>query len=86
MESDILRQHSLALSPWPPKYLSNSTNTNQTITLKRRCPIVKFERAGNITEITMPDKQNNKSPNVDLEQAHAPGEFKPEIDKLLKKK
>ena len=33
----------------------------------------------------MPDKQNNKSPDVDLEQAHAPEEFKPEIDKLLKR-
>ena len=53
-------------------------NTHLTITLKRGCPIAKFERAGNITEITMPDKQNNKSPGVDLEQAHAP-EFKPEI-------
>ena len=59
-------------------------NTNQTITLKRGCPIDKFERAGNITEITIPDKQN-KSPDVDLEQAHAPEEFKPEIDKQLKR-
>ena len=60
-------------------------NTNQTITLKRRCPIAKFERAGNITEIIMPDKQNNKSPNVDLKQAHALEQFKPKIDKLLKR-
>ena len=51
-------------------------NTNQMITLKRGCPIAKFERAGNITEITMPNKQNNKSPDVYLEQAHAPEQFK----------
>ena len=60
-------------------------NINQTITLKRGCPIAKFERASNITEIIMPNKQNNKSPYVDLEQAHAPEEFKPEIDRLLKR-
>ena len=31
----------------------------------------------------MRNKQNNKSPDVDLEQAHAPKQFKPEIDRLL---
>lgn len=60
-------------------------NTNQTITLKRGCPLAKLEKAGNITEITMPDKQNNKSSDVDLEQAHVPEEFKPKINKLLKR-
>ena len=31
----------------------------------------------------MRNKQNDKSPDVDLEQAHVPGQFKPEIDRLL---
>ena len=58
-------------------------NNTKTIISKRGCSITKFERTGNITEIIMPNKQNNKSPDVDLVQAHAPEQFKPEIDRLL---
>ena len=35
-------------------------NTNQTVTLKRGCPIAWFTKASSITEITMLDKQKNR--------------------------
>ena len=73
----------IAKSLWVPLLIMN--NTKQMVTLKRRFPFAKFWRAGNITEITMPDRQKNKNSDIDLEQVHVSEKFKPDIMWLLKR-
>ena len=58
-------------------------NTNQTVTLKRGCPVAKFTRAGAITEITFPDKQKSQITDTDLKNVDVPREFRPYIERLL---
>ena len=60
-------------------------NTNQTVTLERGCPVARFGRVGSISEITMPDRRESKISDTDLEQAGVAEEFKPEIDRLIKR-
>lgn len=58
-------------------------NTNQTITLRRGCPVAKFSTIGTVSEITLPTKQKYHIADADLGKVDVPEEFRPKISKLL---
>ena len=53
---------------WFPLLIMN--NINQTVTIKRGCPIGKLSGVDCITEITLSDRQNYKISDGDLKQTY----------------
>ena len=61
-------------------------NTNQTVTLRKGCPVARLSRAeGSIDAITVSDRSTHRANKEELEQVEVPEEFKTEVDKLLRK-
>lgn len=60
-------------------------NTNQTVTLRRGCPIARCSVGGSITEITMPEKHMRKESDKTVKGVKVPEEFKSEVDKVLER-
>ena len=60
-------------------------NTNQTVTLRRGCPLAKISKSGLVTEITWPNKQDYQISDSELLEVEVPEEFRPRINRLLKR-
>ena len=59
-------------------------NTNQTVTLRRGCPIARLSRAGSIDAISLSNKEKYNVTDQELDQVEVPSKFKAEISNILR--
>jgi len=60
-------------------------NTNQTISLKRGCPVAKLHETAKINEISRADKTTYRLKDEELNKVEVPSEFREEVMTLLRK-
>ena len=60
-------------------------NTNQTVTLKRGCPVARLITPGEVNEISPSNRNTYKVTNEELEKVEVPSQFRSGVQEMLRK-